>query len=193
MRKIVAGLFISLDGVYEGPGDGDAFERAGWTMAYWDDAIGEYIFGTMAESDALLLGRVTYEGFEKAFANAPADDPSAAAMNGAAKYVASTTLDVATWQNSTLLDGDVIEKIKALKAEPGRNINMSGSGTLIQSLIERDLLDELDLLLYPVTVGTGKRLFLEGDMKKFTLAETHPFDSGVVLLRYQRDDKATRG
>lgn len=186
MRRIVAGLFLSLDGVYEGPGSGDDFERAGWTMEYWDDGIGEYIFGTMATSDALLLGRKTYEGFEKAFAGS--DSMDGGAMNGANKYVVSNTLNEATWVNSTLITGDAIEKIRELKAQPGGNINMSGSGELVQSLIANDLLDELAILLYPVTVGAGKRLFIEGDLKKFTLVEARPFATGVVLLRYQRPE-----
>nr|AUN37549.1 dihydrofolate reductase [uncultured bacterium] len=184
MRKIVAGLFMSLDGVIEGPGPQDPFERAGWTMPYWSDDIGAYIGASSADSDALLLGRVTYQGFAEAFG--AMTGPDADMMNGFRKYVVSNTLKQANWVNSTIISGDVIAEIKRLKQQPGKNINMSGSGTLVQSLLQNGLVDELGLLVYPVVVGMGKRLFPEGiAQSKLNLVEARPMASGVVLLRYQ--------
>src|SRR5262245_40603783 len=149
MRKLNVGLFISLDGVVEGPGPQDGFERAGWTMPYWSDEIGAFIFGSMATSDTLLLGRVTYEGFQAAFGNPPSGH--AVAMNGQRKYVVSNTLKSATWQNSQLISGsNVIEQIRQLKQGEGKDITVSGSIMLVQALLENDLVDELGLILYPI-------------------------------------------
>jgi len=185
MRKIVVGLFISLDGVVQGPGPQDDFALAGWTMPYWDDAIGEFIGESSAAADALLLGRVTYQGFESAFANNTDGDPAAAMMNNIHKYVVSTTLEEATWINSTLINGNVVEEIARLKQQPGKNINISGSGTLVQTLLDQGLVDELNLLVYPVALGQGKRLFKDGSNLTLKLAQTRTFNSGVVHLTYE--------
>src|SRR5215213_7919553 len=134
MRKLVASLFISLDGVVEGPGPGDDFELAGWTMPYWDDQIAAFIQAGMQASDTLLLGRVTYQGFAAAFASSTS--PDAEVMNNFRKYVVSTTLKQADWQNSTLIRGNVAEEVRKLKEQPGSNIAISGSGTLVQSLLK---------------------------------------------------------
>ena len=190
MRKIVAGLFMSLDGVVEGPGAGDDFEAAGWSMPYFVPEIGAYIGESGAQADGLLLGRATYEGFRAAFANAPADNPAAAMMNGIPKYVVSGTLMEADWANSTLLGGD-LEEVARLRAGEGRNINVSGSVTLIQSLLRRGLLDGLDLLVHPVVVGRGRRLFEGGLSARLELRETRTFSSGVVLLSYTVLPQAT--
>ncbi|MDZ4763414.1 MAG: dihydrofolate reductase family protein [Chloroflexota bacterium] len=185
MRKIIVGLFISLDGVIEGPGLGDVFEYAGWTMPYYTDEIGQYIGATIATCDALLLGRVTYQGFAAAFSSQTGG--MADMLNNQPKYVVSTTLKTADWNNSTLINGNVVETIAALKQAPGRDISVSGSGTLVQTLMQHDLVDELVLMLYPVVLGTGKRLFNAG-MAKTTLKlmDAKTTSAGVVLLRYQR-------
>lgn len=185
MRRIVVGMFISLDGVVEGPGPGDNFELAGWTMPYWDDAIGKFIADSSAASDALLLGRVTYQGFEAAFAAGTDGNPAAEMMNSIHKYVVSTTLQEAKWNNSTLIKGNVVEEVAGLKQQPGKNINISGSGTLVQTLLQYDLIDELNLLVYPVVLGRGKRLFKDGSNLTLKLTQTETFNSGVVLLTYQ--------
>lgn len=183
MRKVVASFFISLDGVVEGPGPGDNFELAGWTMPYWDDDIGQFIQAGMAASDALLLGRVTYQGFAAAFASSTS--PDAELMNSFRKYVVSTTLQEAEWSNSTLIKGNVAEEVARLKQQPGRDIAISGSGQLVQTLLQDDLIDELNLLVYPVVLGRGKRLFKDGSNLTLKLSQAKTSSSGVLLLTYR--------
>lgn len=192
MRKIIVGMFVSLDGVVQAPGHPEedregGFEHGGWTMPYWHDDIGQTIFASMSASDALLLGRKTYQGFAAAFASAPAGDPFADYMNHTPKYVVSTTLKTVDWKNSTLLNG--MAEVRQLKQQPGKDILISGSGTLVHSLMQHDLIDEYNLLVYPVTLGKGKRLFPDGLNLTLKLVETKSFGSGVVLLRYQPDRK----
>jgi dihydrofolate reductase len=181
MRKISAGLFVSLDGVVESPNE--------WTGPYFSDEVGQTVGALMAGADTLLLGRVTYEGFAQAFANDATGDPMAATMNNFAKVVVSTTLDQAEWQNSTLISRNVAEEISKLKQGPGRNINVSGSGTLLSWLLRQGLLDQLDLLVFPVVVGDGKRL-LEGTGTKagMKLTGSKVFGTGVLHLTYQPED-----
>ena len=179
MRKIAAGLFTSLDGVVEAP------EK--WTGPYFNDQVGQAVGALMAANDAMLLGRVTYEGFAAAFGGQSGG--MADRMNSFPKVVVSTTLDRAEWQNSTLISGNVTEEITKLKQRPGRNINMSGSGTLVTWLLRGGLLDQLDLLVFPVVVGHGKRLFAgEGGQAGLKLAGSQTFSTGVVHLSYQRAD-----
>lgn len=180
MRKVVAGLFVSLDGVIESP------EK--WHLAYWSDEMGGVIGAQIAASDALLLGRVTYQEFAAYWPGASREEnPMAGFMNDTPKYVVSTSLDTVEWQNSTLLvQGDFVEEITRLKQQPGKNINVTGSATLVQSLLQHDLLDELLLLVHPVVVGTGKRLFKEdADLKRLELFESKTFSTGVVSLSYR--------
>ena len=186
MRKLNASLFISLDGVVEGPGPSDDFARAGWTMPYFSEELGAFIGESSAQSDGLLLGRVTYQMFRAAFEAQGDSNPSAAMMNGAHKYVVSRTLERAEWANSTLLGGDLVPAITQLKAQGDRPLNISGSVTLVQSLLAHGLLDGLDLLLNPVVVGAGRRLFETGSESTLglTLRETRAFPHGVVLLSY---------
>jgi dihydrofolate reductase len=177
MRKIVAGLFISLDGVTESPDK--------WQFPYFSDALGAEIGAQMAASDALLLGRVTYQDFASYWPSAPAEEPFAAHLNNTPKYVVSTTLDTVTWQNSTLINGDVGAEITALKQQPGKNINITGSATLVRSLLRDGLLDELRLLVHPVVVGGGKHLFEGMDAQMaLTLVEAKTLDKGVLSLVY---------
>ena len=194
MRKIVVGEFVSLDGVMQAPGNSDedreaGFTQGGWTMPYWHDDIGAVIFAAMQASDAMLLGRKTYQGFAAAFASAPAGDPFVDHMNNTPKYVVSTTLDRPAWQNSTLIKSNVVEEIRKLKQQPGKDISVSGSSQLVHTLVQNDLVDEYRLLVYPVVLGSGKRLFPNGVAKKMQLVESKMFPTGVLLLRYVPDRK----
>jgi dihydrofolate reductase len=183
MRKLVASFFISLDGVVQGPGPEDGFDLAGWTMPYWDDDIAAFVTAGMGAADTLLLGRVTYQGFAAAFASSTS--PDAEIMNSYRKYVVSTTLEQAEWTNSSLIKGNVAEEVAKLKQQPGRDIGMSGSGTLVQSLLQEGLIDELNLLIYPVVVGRGKRLFQDGSNRTLKLKQSKTSSSGVLLTSYQ--------
>ena len=176
MRKIAAGLFTSLDGVVEAP------EK--WTGPYFNDQVGQAVGALMAANDAMLLGRVTYEGFAAAFGGQSGG--MADQMNNTQKYVVSSTLTSAGWQNSTLISGvDTAGQIKALKQQPGQNIGMSGSSALVSWLLRHGLLDRLDLLVFPVVLGSGKRLFSEPDGPvPLTLTGSEAFSSGVVHLTY---------
>jgi dihydrofolate reductase len=183
MRKLVASFFISLDGVVQGPGPEEDFELAGWTMPYWDDDIAAFVQAGMEAADTLLLGRVTYQGFAAAFASSTS--PDAEIMNNYRKYVVSTTLERAEWNNSSLIKGNVAEEVAKLKQQPGRDIGMSGSGTLVQSLLQQGLIDELNLLIYPVVLGRGKRLFEDGSNLSLKLKQSKTSSSGVLLTTYQ--------
>lgn len=177
MRKIIIAEFMSLDGVVEAP------DR--WHFPYVNDEMYAVMWGLNAEIDTMLLGRVTYESYAGAFANAPADDPVAAQMNKPAKVVVSTTLDDLTWQNSTRLSGDVTAQVAALKELPGGNILVTGSITLARTLLRAGLVDELNLLIHPIIVGTGQRLFEDdGVQVPLTTISTNTFSTGVVHLVY---------
>ncbi|TVY99799.1 dihydrofolate reductase [Trebonia kvetii] len=179
MRKIVAGLMVSVDGVVEAP------EK--WTGRYFSHEIGQVIGSVMAAGDTMLLGRVTYQTFAASFAG-NTSDPMAAGMNAVPKVVVSATLEQAEWENSTLICGDVAQEITRLKEQPGKNINISGSPTLVTYLLRQGLLDELSLLLFPVVVGAGMRLFDgEGSPATLTLARCDAFSTGVVHLTYHAD------
>ena len=176
MRNIAAGLFVSLDGVVESPET--------WTGPYFNDQVGQAVGALMAANDAMLLGRVTYEGFAEAFGGQSGG--MADQMNNTPKYVVSSTLSSADWQNSTLVNDDVAARISELKQQPGRNIGMSGSSTLVSWLLRYTLLDRLDLLVFPVVLGSGKRLFSEpGGQVPLTLTGSEAFSSGVVHLTYE--------
>lgn len=185
MRKLVVSEFVTLDGVMEDPGGAEAFAHGGWTWQYQHEAIGKIKFDELAASDALLLGRVTYEGFAKAWPGRTDEAGFADRMNGLPKYVVSTTLGEASWNNSSVISGNVPGEIARLKEQPGQDILVAGSATLIQTLIAHDLVDEYTLLVFPVTLGTGKRLFQAGALTKLRLIEAQSFPTGVTLLRYQ--------
>jgi dihydrofolate reductase len=190
MRKIVVAEFISLDGVIQAPGGVDedtegGFAHGGWTGPYWHDDIGAHFFQAMNESDALLLGRKTWQGHGGAFEPMPAGDPFGDVMNTTPKYVVSTTLTTAAaWRNSTLIKGNVVEEVRALKAQAGKNIAIDGSSMLVHTLAQQDLVDEYSLLVYPLVLGSGKKLFAEGARLNLRLIESRAFPSGVVLMRY---------
>lgn len=177
MSKIVALTYLSLDGVMENPA---------WTAPFWNDEHSDYAFGPMFASDALLLGRVTYDGFAASWPHMEeTEGESAVRMNTMPKYVVSRTLEKAEWNNSTLLNGDLATDIARIK---GRHdtILIYGSGDLVASLIELDLIDELRLWIHPVVVGHGKRLFPEGlQTGSWRLATAHTFSSGAVVLDYR--------
>ena len=175
MRKIVAGLFMSLDGVVEAP------EK--WTGPYFNDEIGQEIGSVLADGDTMLMGRKTYQTFAASFAGQSGG--MADQMNHTPKLVVSTTLDTAEWQNSTIIKGNVADELGRLKQHPGKNINISGSITLIRSLLRDSLLDELRLQLFPVVVGSGMRLFADpGQQVSLKLAGSRTFGTGVVNLVY---------
>lgn len=190
MRKIIVSEFVSLDGVMQAPGGKDedtegGFAQGGWTMPYWHDDIGAHFFEAMSASDAMLLGRKTWQIHGGAFEPMPAGDPFGDVMNNTPKYVVSTTLDSAdAWRNSTLIRANVAEEVRALKARPGKNILIDGSSVLIHSLAEHGLIDEYQLLVYPVVLGGGKKVFAEGARQNLRLIDAHPYPSGVVLMRY---------
>jgi dihydrofolate reductase len=180
MRKIVAGLMVSVDGVIEAPET--------WTGQYFSPELGQVIGSIMAAGDTMLLGRVTYQNFAASFGG-NTSDPMAIQMNSTPKVVVSTTLSKAEWENSTLVSGDIAAEVARLKQQPGKNINISGSGTLVAWLLSQGLLDELHLLLFPVVVGHGKRL-LEGGEGTVGLNLVHfeALGTGVVHLIYQPAD-----
>jgi dihydrofolate reductase len=196
MRKIVVSEFISLDGVIQAPGGVDedrdgGFEHGGWTWPYWHDDIGAHFAQLMSESDALLLGRKTWEIHGGAFEPMEVGDPFGDIMNGMPKYVVSTTLtSAAAWRNSTLISSNVVEEIRALKAQAGKTISIDGSSVLVQTLAQHDLVDEYRLIVYPIVLGGGKKIFPDGLRINFRLAEAHPLPSGVVILRYLREEPA---
>jgi len=194
MRKLIIAEFITLDGVIQAPGGADedtdgGFVHGGWTHPYWHDDIGAHFFQAFSQADALLLGRKTWEIHGSAFEPMAAGDPFGDAMNGIKKYVVSTTLQSSSaWRNSTLINDNVIESIRDLKQQPGRNIMTDGSSVLAHALIENDLVDEYMLHLYPIVLGSGKRLFARGDAINLTLVEASPLPTGVVFMRYRRSN-----
>ena len=191
--RLVVGTFLTLDGVMQAPGGPDedrdgGFEHGGWTVTHWDERMGEVMDDQFADVDALLLGRKTYEIFAAHWPHVDAaGDPVATKLNAMPKYVASRTLDEATWNNSTLLTGDVAEAVADLKRERGDVVLVQGSQSLLQTLLAHDLVDEFWLWVFPVVLGEGKRLFDAGAIPaalELTSAETS--STGVQMLRYER-------
>ena len=177
---------MTLDGIVEAPGSADTTlpEKRGWSDPYMSQEIGMSIYELIQKSQAFLLGRRTYQDFAAFWPSMPADDPFAQVMNSMPKYVISSTLDKAEWNNSTLLRG--MDDISRLKQTPGKDINITGSPTLVRSLLEQGLLDEIQFMVCPVVLGVGKHLFPEGiDTKTLKLVDAKPFDTGMVLLSYQ--------
>ncbi len=189
MRKLIVSEFITLDGVIQAPGGKDedrdnGFAHGAWTLPYWHDDIGAHFGSVMQNVDALLLGRRTYVTHAEAFEPMPVGDPFGDMMNAPAKYVVSKTLEKPIWRNTTVIRDNVVEAVRALKAQPGKDIVTDGSSQLVHALLENDLVDELHLLLYPLTVGGGKRLFPEKKQTPFALKSVSSFPSGVVNLHY---------
>jgi dihydrofolate reductase len=185
MRKLVVTEFVSLDGVMEAPGGDDGYVHGAWTMPYWGDDIGAYKSEEMFAADALLLGRRTYEGFAAAWPSRTGDEFSDR-MNNVAKLVVSNTLTSAEWNNSTILAGDMATVVRDLKARDGADILVAGSSTLVHGLLRADLVDELRLAIYPVTLGVGKKVFPADSRLDFELAAMTTSASGVMLTAYRR-------
>jgi dihydrofolate reductase len=191
MRKLIVSEFVTMDGVMQAPGGKDedrdgGFEHGGWTMPYWHDDIGSSFVALMQDVDALLLGRRTYVIHAGAFEPMAPGDPFGDLMNAPRKYVVSRTLDKPIWRDTTIIRENPIESVRALKAQPGGTIVTDGSSQLVHVLLAHDLVDELHLLLYPLTLGSGKRLLPGGVHSTFALRSTTPYPSGVVGLHYAR-------
>jgi len=191
MRKLIVSEFMTLDGVMQAPGGKDedrdgGFEHGGWTIPYWHDDIGRSFGALMADTDAFLLGRRTYVVHADAFEPMPPGDPFGDMMNAPSKYVVSRTLKEPKWRNTTIIRDNLIESVRALKAQPGKNILTDGSSQLVHALFANDLVDELHLLLYPLALGKGKRVLPEGVLTKFSLESATPYPTGVVGLHYAR-------
>lgn len=191
MRKLIVGEFVSLDGVIQAPGGADedtdgGFAHGGWTWPYWHDDIGAHFMQAMEECDTFLLGRKTWQTHGAAFEPMPEGDPFGDIMKRMKKYVVSTTLQSAgLWRNSTIIYDNVVEEVRKIKAEPGKNIYVDGSSMLVHTLAQHNLVDEYSLLVYPLVLGSGKRLFPEGLRVNLKLIDTKSFPTGVTLMRYQ--------
>ena len=200
VRKIIVLSFITLDGVMQAPGGPDedpsgGFRYGGWTVPYFDEFAGNEMIRQMGRPFDLLLGRKTYEIFAAYWPNVKnPDDPIAAGLNGATKYVVSKTLKKPGWNNSVVISGDVVGEIQRLKDGDGPDLQVHGSGNLIQTLLKHDLVDELWLKIFPITLGPGKRLFADGTIPAaYTLQECKSSPSGVIIASYRRAGEVTTG
>jgi dihydrofolate reductase len=198
MRTLVVSTFLTLDGVMQAPGGPEedptgGFTHGGWSVNYWDDLMGQAMGEAMGRPFDLLLGRKTYEIFAAHWPHAT-DEPGAEVLNSATKYVASRTLDAVDWQNSILLEGEVAEAVARLKEEEGPEIQVHGSGRLIQTLLEHDLVDEYRLWIFPVVLGTGKRLFADGAIPRgLKLVDSKTSTTGVLVATYERGGEVEYG
>lgn len=194
--KLVASEMVTLDGVYQGPGGPDedrrgGFDRGGWTAAHADPEMGPFLISMFERADALLLGRKTWEIWEPYWPNHD-DNPFGHLINVLPKYVPSTTLKAPTWQNTHVIEGDLEAAIRELKAQPGRELQLHGSGVLLRWLLEHDLVDELNLRIHPVVLGDGLRLFPErGPTHDFALVESRSLPSGVMIQTYRLAGRST--
>ena len=193
MRKLIVLSFISLDGIMQAPGEPEedpsgGFAYGGWVAPHWDDFLTQVMIEQMSKPFDLVLGRKTYEIFAAYWPHQNVEtDPIAAGLNAARKYVASTTLQRLDWKNSTLLEGDVAQAVQALKRQDGPELQVHGSGNLIQTLLRHDLVDELWLKIFPITLGAGKRLFGEGaTAAAFGAREVKTSPRGVIVASYER-------
>ena len=191
MRKLIVAEFITLDNVIQAPGGEDedtegGFVHGGWTHPYWHDDIGAHFFQAMTEADTLLLGRKTWQGHGAAFDPLPEGDPFGDVMKSKKKYVVSTTLkSTDLWRNSTIISGNVVEEVRKLKEQPGQNIVLDGSSVLVHTLIENDLVDEYSLHVYPLVLGSGKRLFPDGKRINLKLIGSQTLPTGVQFQQYE--------
>lgn len=197
MRKIVVLSFVSLDGVMQAPGGPEedtsgGFKYGGWTVPYWDDFSGEIMGEQMGMPFDLLLGRKTYDifaGYWPKQEGAIADP-----FNKTTKYVVSASSPKLTWENSVLIDGDVVSKLRELKAQDGPMLQVHGSGNMIQTLLKNDLVDELWLKIFPVTLGSGKKLFADGAIPaRFELTQSKTSPKGVIFANYKRSGEVKTG
>ena len=199
MRKLVVLSFISLDGVMQAPGGPDEdtsgdFKYGGWTVPYWDELSNKIMGEQMGMPFDLLLGRKTYDIFASYWPNQDPNGPVANPFNKATKYVVSNSSPELTWENSVLIDGDVVKKIQELKQQDGPMLQVHGSGNMIQTLLENDLVDELWLKTFPVTLGSGKRLFEDGTTPAaFELIDSQVLPKGVIFANYKRSGEVKTG
>jgi dihydrofolate reductase len=197
--KLTATMMLTVDGVYQGPGHPEedtrgGFDRGGWVAPHIDEEVLRFITSVFERADALLLGRKTWEIWDTYWPHHDRGDPVSHGINVLPKYVPSTTLKEPTWQNTHVIEGDVEAAVRELKAKPGRELQVHGSGAVLRWLLERDLVDELNLQLYPVVVGAGLRLFPErGKAHRLTLVESRATPSGVSLQIYRPAGRATFG
>jgi dihydrofolate reductase len=190
MSKLVVSEFVTLDGVMEDPGGSESFDRGGWAFKFERGPEGDkFKLDEALAADALLLGRKTYEGFAEAWPSRTDEIGFADKMNTMPKFVVSTTLDEPEWNNSTVIKGDVAAEVSRLKQQPGQDLLVYGSGQLLGTLLEHDLVDELRLMVFPVVLGSGKRLFADGaGMSGFKLAETKPTGEVVTLILHRAEE-----
>ena len=197
--KLTATEFLTLDGVYQGPGGPDedrrgGFDRGGWQAPFADAQTGGFITSVYEHMDAMLLGRVTWDIWASYWPDHDGGDPVSHGINVLPKYVASTTLKDPTWQNSHVIDGDVEAAVRELKAKPGRDLLLQGSGGLLRWLLERDLVDEMNLIIYPVVLGDGLRLFPgQGQTHALELLNSTVTPTGVMIQTYRPAGRATFG
>ena len=197
MRELVSSTFVSLDGIMQAPGGPEedpsgGFEHGGWTVPLWDDQLDQAMTEFMGKPFDLVLGRKTYEIFAGYWPHSK--EPGAAELNRAIKYVASRTLDKLDWENSQVLEGDVGEAVARLKAEDGSELQVHGSSDLIQTLLRHGLIDRFQVLIFPVVLGTGKRLFGEGaPSSALRLVDSRVSDTGVVIARYEPAGEVPKG
>jgi dihydrofolate reductase len=197
MGRVIVTEFVSIDGVMEAPGGEPGYAHSGWTMEFADGGQYGYKLEEVLAADVLLLGRVTYEGFAAAWPGRSDEAGFADKMNAMPKYVVSTTLDEAAWDNSTILRN--LDEVQQLRSDVAGEILVAGSRLLVHGLLERDLVDELRLMIFPVILGSGRRIFPETpDKMVFELADTRTYDSGVIVHAYRRpvsvsSDDGSRG
>jgi len=191
MRKLIVSEFVSLNGVMQAPGGpqedpAGGFTHGGWSFGYWDEAMQAAMGEDSSRPADLLLGRKTYEIFAAFWPYQP-DDPAAAPLNDATKYVASNTMTSSQWQPSVFLGGDLAEKVSQLKQQQGPNLHVYGSANLVQTLMKHELVDEFWLKIYPLTLGSGKRLFVDGTIPAaFKVTESQVSPTGIIIVNYER-------
>ena len=197
MRKLIINEFLSLDGVMQAPGAPDedrdgGFEHGGWQLDYFDDMFGEAVVNGFAETGGFVFGRKTYETFAAYWPTAPKEEQEVAKpLNALPKYVASRTLkDPLEWENATVLGGDVAAEVRKLKEQPGKDLAVIGSGELVQTLIENDLVNEYRLMIHPLVLGGGKKLFRDGNPKRaLSLVDSKTTTTGVLIATYRPAEK----
>jgi dihydrofolate reductase len=187
VRKVVVSELVTLDGVIEDPGGGEGFEHAGWAFKFNRGPEGDqFKFDEVMKADALLLGRVTYQEFAQVWPSMSDAGGFADKMNSMLKFVVSTNLEKADWNNSTVITGDVAQEVSSLKQQPGGDILINGSARLVNTLMEHGLIDEYRLMVFPVVLGSGKRIFGEtGDKKPLRLTDSRTVGDGVAILVYE--------
>jgi dihydrofolate reductase len=185
MRRLVVSEFLTLDGVMEDPGGAEDFKYGGWSLEFFNEEYLKFKYEELLGSGALLLGRITYEVFSEAWPSRTDPDSFADCMNTMPKFVVSTTLNKLTWKNSYLIKGDVAAEVRKLKQQSGKDILVAGSAELVRTLMHHNLVDEYRLMVHPIVLGAGKRLFNnENERRRLKLKEARTFRSGIVLFVY---------